>query len=154
MLADSELLVMIWVENCWSRFWCYSIELSEFKQRLVLYQTFWVQVLLKFLVSDDELNKELVKSNAFMFFCSDSTEISGFYRAFWAQVLLSKFLRATRSYSFVLILPKFLVLNQDFSLEISGFYQAFWDQVLLSKFLSSTSELSCVTCFFISSTRQ
>ncbi len=54
--SDSVLLIMIWVENCWSKFWCYFIELSEFKQWLVLYQTFWVQVLLKFLVSDDEFN--------------------------------------------------------------------------------------------------
>ncbi len=88
MLADSELLVIVWVANCWSRFWCYSIELSEFKQRLVLYRTFWVQVLLKFLISDDELNKELVKSNAFVFFNSDSIEISDFksrffFRNFW-----------------------------------------------------------------------
>ncbi len=83
MLTDSELLVMIWVENCWSRFWCYFIELSEFKQRLVLYQTFWVQVLLKFLISDDELNKELIKSNAFMFFDSDSIEISDFESRFF-----------------------------------------------------------------------
>ena len=88
MLADSELLVIVWIENCWSRFWCYFIELSEFKQRLVLYQTFWVWVLLKFLISDDELNKELIKSNTFMFFDSDSIEISGFesrffFRNFW-----------------------------------------------------------------------
>ncbi len=46
---------------------------------MLLYQTFWIQVLLKFLISDDELNKELVKSNAFVFFDSDSTEISDFY---------------------------------------------------------------------------
>ncbi len=88
MLTDFELLVMIWVENCWSRFWCYSIKLSEFKQRLVLYQTFWVQVLLKFLISDNKLNKELVKSNAFMFFDFDSIKISDFklrffFRNFW-----------------------------------------------------------------------
>ncbi len=86
--SDSVLLVMIWVENCWSKFWCYSIELSEFKQRLVLYRTFWVQVLLKFLISNDKLNKELVKSNMFMFFNSDSIEISDFesrffFRNFW-----------------------------------------------------------------------
>ena len=99
MLTDSELLVMIWVKNCWSKFWCYSIELSEFEQRLVLYRTFWVQVLLKFLVSDDELNKELVKSNAFVFFDSDSIEISDFesrffFRSFW---LLSSFLNSSSS---------------------------------------------------------
>ncbi len=97
MLTDSELLVMIWVENCWSRFWCYSIELSEFKQWLVLYRTFWVQVLLKFLISDDELNKKLIKNNAFMFFDSDSIEISDFesrffFRSFW---LLSSFLSSS-----------------------------------------------------------
>ncbi len=97
MLTDSELLVMIWVENCWSRFWCYSIELSEFKQRLVLYRTFWVQVLLKFLISDDELNKELIKNNAFVFFNSDSIEISDFksrffFRNFW---FLSSFLNSS-----------------------------------------------------------
>ncbi len=97
MLTDSELLVMIWVENCWSRFWCYSIKLSEFKQWLVLYRTFWVQVLLKFLISDDELNKKLIKNNAFMFFDSDSIEISDFesrffFRSFW---LLSSFLSSS-----------------------------------------------------------
>ena len=55
---------------------------------MLLYQNFWVQVLLKFLISDDELNKELIKSNAFIFFDSDFTEISGFesrffFRNFW-----------------------------------------------------------------------
>ena len=95
--SDSVLLVMIWVENCWSRFWCYFIELSEFKQWLVLYRTFWVQVLLKFLVSNDELNKELVKNNAFVFFDSDSIEISDFesrffFRNFW---FLSSFLSSS-----------------------------------------------------------
>ncbi len=95
--SDSVLLIMIWVENCWSRFWCYSIELSEFEQRLVLYWTFWVQVLLKFLIFDDELNKELVKNNAFMFFDSDSIEISDFksrffFRNFW---FLSSFLSSS-----------------------------------------------------------
>ncbi len=120
MLADSELLVMIWVENCWSRFWCYSIKLSEFKQWLVLYRTFWIQVLLKFLIFDDEFNKELIKSNTFMFFSFDSIkisilnqdsslEISGFYQTFWTQVL-----------------------------------------ILLLKFLSSTSDwVDCVACFCI-----
>ncbi len=102
MLTDSELLIMIWVENGWSRFWCYSIELSEFEQWLVLYRTFWVQVLLKFLVSDDELNKELVKSNAFVFFDSDSIEISDFksrffFRSFW---LLLSFLSSSSDSAF------------------------------------------------------
>ncbi len=101
--SDSVLLVIVWVENCWSRFWCYSIELSEFKQRLVLYRTFWVQVLLKFLISDDELNKELVKSNAFLFFNSDSIEISDFksrffFRNFW---FLSSFLSSSSDLSCV-----------------------------------------------------
>jgi len=55
---------------------------------MLLYQTFWVQVLLKFLISDDEFNKELVKSNAFVFFDSDFIEISDFksrffFRNFW-----------------------------------------------------------------------
>jgi len=101
---------------------------------MLLYWTFWVQVLLKFLISDDEFNKELVKSNAFMFFDSDSIEISDFesrffFRNFW---FLSSFL--SRS-----------------SLEISDFYQAFWAWVLilLSKFLVSTSDLNCVACFYI-----
>ena len=85
---DSVLLVIIWVENCWLKFWCYFIELSEFKQWLVLYRTFWVQVLLKFLISDDELNKKLIKNNMFMFFNSDSIKISDFksrffFRNFW-----------------------------------------------------------------------
>ncbi len=110
MLTDSELLVMIWVENCWSRFWCYSIEFSEFEQRLVLYRTFWVRVLLKFLIPDDELNKELVKSNAFVFFDSDSTGISDFesrffFRNFW-------------------FLSSFLSSSSDSAVEISGF--DFW----------------------------
>ena len=95
--SDSVLLIMIWIENCWSKFWCYFIELSEFKQWLVLYWTFWVQVLLKFLISDDELNKELVKSNMFMFFDSDSIKISDFksrffFRNFW---FLSSFLSSS-----------------------------------------------------------
>ena len=73
------------------------------KVSMLLYWTFWVQVLLKFLISDDELNKELVKSNTFMFFDSDFTEISGFYQAFWAWVLilLSKFLVSTSDLSCV-----------------------------------------------------
>ncbi len=92
MLTNSDfvLLVMIWVENCWLRFQYYFIKLSEFEQWLVLYQTFQVQVLLKFLISDDEFNKELIKSNVFMFFNFDSSkflilnqdsslEISDFY---------------------------------------------------------------------------
>ncbi len=119
MLADSELLVMIWVENCWSRFWCYSIKLSEFEQRLVLYRTFWIQVLLKFLISDDEFNKELIKSNAFVFFDSDSTEISDFesrffFRNFW-------------------FLSSFLSSSSDFSVKISEFN--FWLSWLCSLFL-------------------
>ncbi len=119
MLADSELLAMIWVENCWSRFWCYSIKLSEFEQRLVLYRTFWIQVLLKFLISDDEFNKELIKSNAFVFFDSDSTEISGFesrffFRNFW-------------------FLSSFLSSSSDFSVKISEFN--FWLSWLCSLFL-------------------
>jgi len=118
MLADSELLIMIWVEDCWSRFWCYSIEISEFKQWLILYQTFWIQVLLKFLISDDELNKELIKSNAFMFFDSDSIEISDFkskffFRNFW-------------------FLSCFLSLSSDSAVELSEFN--FWFE-LCSLFL-------------------
>ncbi len=108
--SDSVLLIMIWVENCWSRFRCYSIKLSEFEQRLVLYRTFWVQVLLKFLVSDDELNKKLVKSNAFMFFDSDSIKMSDFksrffFRNFW-------------------FLSSFLSSSSDSAVEISDF--DFW----------------------------
>ncbi len=118
MLADSELLIMIWVEDCWSRFWCYSIEISEFKQWLILYQTFWIQVLLKFLISDDELNKELIKSNAFIFFDSDSIEISDFkskffFRNFW-------------------FLSCFLSLSSDSAVELSEFN--FWFE-LCSLFL-------------------
>ena len=110
MLADSEFLIIVWIENCWLRFWCYFIELSEFKQRLVLYQTFWVQVLLKFLISDDELNKELIKNNMFMFFNSDSIKISDFesrffFRNFW-------------------FLSSFLSLSSDSAVEISEFN--FW----------------------------
>ncbi len=91
-------------------FWCYFIELSEFKQWLVLYRTFWIQVLLKFLISDDELNKELVKSNAFMFFNFDSIRISDFksrffFRNFW-------------------FLSSFLSLSSDFAVKISEFN--FW----------------------------
>ncbi len=121
MLTDSDfvLLIIVWVENCWSRFWCYSIELSEFEQRLVLYRTFWVQVLLKFLISDDELNKELIKSNAFMFFDSDSIEISDFksrffFRNFW-------------------FLSSFLSLSFDSAVKISEFN--FWLSWLCSLFL-------------------
>ncbi len=77
---------------------------------MLLYQTFWVQVLLKFLISDDELNKELVKSNVFMFFNSDSIEISDFksrffFRNFW-------------------FLSSFLNSSSDFAIEISDF--DFW----------------------------
>ncbi len=116
--SDSVLLVMIWVENCWLKFWCYSIKLSEFKQWLVLYQTFWVQALLKFLIPDDELNKELVKSNTFMFFNSDSIEISDFksrffFRNFW-------------------FLSSFLSLSSDSAVKISDF--DFWFE-LCSLFL-------------------
>ncbi len=119
MLADSELLVIIWVENCWLRFWCYFIELSEFKQWLILYRTFWFQVLLKFLISDDEFNKELIKSNAFMFFNYDSIKISNFesrffFRNFW-------------------FLSSFLSLSSDSAVEISEFN--FWLSWLCSLFL-------------------
>ncbi len=119
MLTDSELLVMIWVENCWSRFWCYSIKLSEFEQWLVLYQTFWVQILLKFLISNDELNKELVKSNAFIFFNSDSIEISDFESRFFF-----------RNFWFLL---SFLSSSSDSAVEISEFN--FWLSWLCSLFL-------------------
>ena len=117
--SDSVLLIIVWIENCWSKFWYYSIELSEFKQRVILYQTFWVQVLLKFLISDDELNKELIKSNAFMFFDSDSTEISDFesrffFRNFW-------------------FLSSFLSSSSDSAVEISEF--DFWLSWLCSLFL-------------------
>ncbi len=117
--SDSVLLVIVWVENCWSKFWCYSIELSEFEQRLVLYRTFWVRVLLKFLVPDDELNKELVKGNAFVFFNSDSIGISDsesrfFFRNFW-------------------FLSSFLSSSSDSAVEISEF--DFWLSWLCSLFL-------------------
>ncbi len=118
MLADSELLIIVWVENCWSRFWCYFIELSEFKQQLVLYRTFWVWALLKFLISDDKLNKELIKSNAFMFFDSDSIEISDFESRFFF-----------RNFWFLL---SFLSLSSDFDVKISEFN--FWFE-LCSLFL-------------------
>jgi len=100
------------------RFWCYFSELSEFKQWLVLYWTFWVQVLLKFLISDDELNKELVKNNAFMFFDSDSTEISDFESRFFF-----------RNFWFLL---SFLSSSFDSAVEISDF--DFWFE-LCSLFL-------------------
>ncbi len=77
---------------------------------IVLYQTFWVQVLLKFLISDDEFNKKLIKSNAFMFFDSDSIEISGFELRFFF-----------RNFWFLL---SFLSLSSDFAVEISDFN--FW----------------------------
>ncbi len=108
--SDSVLLIMIWVENCWLRFWCYFIELSEFEQQLVLYWTFWVQVLLKFLISDDKLNKELIKSNMFMFFDSDSIEISDFESKFFF-----------RNFWFLL---SFLSSSSDFVVKISEFN--FW----------------------------
>ncbi len=110
MLSDSEFLVIVWIENCWLRFWCYFIKLSEFKQWLVLYWTFWVWVLLKFLISDDELNKELVKSNAFVFFDSDSIEISDFELRFFF-----------RNFWFLL---SFLNSSSDFAVKISEFN--FW----------------------------
>ncbi len=85
---------------------------------MLLYWTFWVWVLLKFLISDDELNKELVKSNAFMFFNSDSIEISDFESRFFF-----------RNFWFLL---SFLSLSSDFAVEISGFN--FWFE-LCSLFL-------------------
>ena len=117
--SDSVLLVIVWIENCWSKFWCYSIELSEFKQRLVLYRTFWVQVLLKFLISDDELNKELIKNNAFVFFDSDSIEISDFKSRFFF-----------RNFWFLL---SFLSSSSDSAVKISEF--DFWLSWLCSLFL-------------------
>ena len=85
---------------------------------MLLYWTFWVQVLLKFLISDDELNKELIKSNAFMFFDFDSIEISDFksrffFKNFW-------------------FLSSFLSLSSDSAVEISDF--DFWFE-LCSLFL-------------------
>ena len=44
--------------------------------------------------SDDEFSKELVKSNAFMFFCFDSIEITDFEFWFWLKL---KFLISTLS---------------------------------------------------------
>ncbi len=85
---------------------------------MLLYQTFWVQVLLKFLISDDELNKELVKSNAFVFFDSDSIEISDFESRFFF-----------RNFWFLL---SFLSLSSDSAVKISGF--DFWFE-LCSLFL-------------------
>ncbi len=77
---------------------------------MLLYQTFWVQVLLKFLISDDELNKELIKSNMFIFFDSDSIEISGFKSRFFF-----------RNFWFLL---SFLNLSSDSAVKISEFN--FW----------------------------
>ncbi len=85
---------------------------------MLLYQTFWVQVLLKFLISDDKLNKKLVKSNAFMFFDSDSIEISDFKSRFFF-----------RNFWFLL---SFLNSSSDFAVEISDF--DFWFE-LCSLFL-------------------
>ncbi len=85
---------------------------------MLFYQTFWVRVLLKFLISDDELNKELVKSNAFMFFDSDSIEISGFESRFFF-----------RNFWFLL---SFLSSSSDSAVEISEF--DFWFE-LCSLFL-------------------
>ncbi len=90
---------------------------------MLLYQTFWVRAttstLSNFLISDDEFNKELIKSNAFVFFDSDSTEISGFesrffFRNFW-------------------FLSSFLSSSSDFSVKISEFN--FWLSWLCSLFL-------------------
>ncbi len=86
---------------------------------MLLYQTFWVQVLLKFLISDDELNKELVKSNAFMFFDFDSIEISDFKSRFFF-----------RNFWFLL---SFLSLSSGSAVEISEFN--FWLNWLCSLFL-------------------
>ncbi len=85
---------------------------------MLLYRTFWVQVLLKFLISDDKLNKELIKSNAFMFFDSDSIEISDFKSRFFF-----------RNFWFLL---SFLSLSSDSAVEISEF--DFWFE-LCSLFL-------------------
>ncbi len=85
---------------------------------MLFYQTFWVRVLLKFLIPDDELNKELVKSNAFVFFDSDSIEISGFESRFFF-----------RNFWFLL---SFLSSSSDSAVEISEF--DFWFE-LCSLFL-------------------
>jgi len=85
---------------------------------MLLYQTFWVQVLLKFLISDDELNKELVKNNAFMFFDFDFIEISDFKSRFFF-----------RNFWFLL---SFLSSSSDFAIKISDFN--FWFE-LCSLFL-------------------
>ncbi len=94
-------------------FWASSHDMSRkllIEILMLLYWTFWVQVLLKFLISDDELNKELIKSNAFVFFDSDSIEISDFksrffFRNFW-------------------FLSSFLSLSSDFAVKLSEFN--FW----------------------------
>jgi len=70
---------------------------------IVLYWTFWVQVLLKFLISNDKLNKKLIKSNMFMFFDSNFIEISDFesrffFRNFW---FLLSFLNSSSDLSYV-----------------------------------------------------
>jgi len=85
---------------------------------MLLYWTFWVQVLLKFLISDDELNKKLIKNNMFMFFDSDSIEISDFKSRFFF-----------RNFWFLL---SFLSSSSDFTVKISDFN--FWFE-LCSLFL-------------------
>jgi len=104
-------------------FWFYASSHDMSRKLLVeilmlLYQTFWVQVLLKFLISDNELNKELIKSNMFMFFDSDSIEISGFESRFFF-----------RNFWFLL---SFLSSSSDSAVEISDFN--FWFE-LCSLFL-------------------
>ena len=65
---------------------------------------------MKFLISDDEFNKELIKSNAFMFFNFDSIEISDFESRFFF-----------RNFWFLL---NFLSSSSDSAVEISEFN--FW----------------------------
>jgi len=99
-------------------FWASSHDMSRkllIEILIVLYRTFWVQVLLKFLVSDDELNKKLIKSNAFMFFDSDSIKISDFESRFFF-----------RNFWFLL---SFLSSSSDSAVEISEF--DFWFELFL-----------------------
>ncbi len=63
MLADSELLIMISVENCWLKFWFQLNFLSSSFTEISDFN------------SDDEFSKELIKSNMFMFFYSDFIKI-------------------------------------------------------------------------------